>query len=112
MYKYGVVSTASITKRFIDGLRLAGDEVVCIGSRDISKAKQFSLENSINRYYGSYDEVYQDEEVDIFYIPVLNSLHYDCAKRALLHKKHANTLHELHLMHTSFGLGTLFLSHL
>lgn len=88
MFRYGVVSTASITKRFIDGLRLAGDEVVCIASRDISKAKQFAIENSINRYYGSYDDVYQDEDVDIVYIPVLNSLHYDCAKKALLHKKH------------------------
>lgn len=88
MFRYGVVSTASITKRFIDGLRLAGDEVVCIASRDISKAKQFAIENSINRYYGSYDNVYQDEDVDIVYIPVLNSLHYDCAKKALLHKKH------------------------
>ena len=50
MYKYGVISTASIVKRFIDGVRLAGDEVVCIGSRDINKAKQFASENNIEKY--------------------------------------------------------------
>lgn len=88
MYKYGVVSIASITKRFIDGLRLAGDEVVCVGSRDIVKAKQYARENSIPKYYGSYEEVYEDKDVDIVYIPVINNLHYECAKEALLHKKH------------------------
>ena len=87
MYKYGVISTASITKRFIDGLRNAGDEVVCIGSRDIQRAKQFALDNSIDKYYGSYTEVYEDEDVDIVYIPVINNLHYECAKDALLHNK-------------------------
>jgi len=87
MYKYGIISTASITKRFIDGVRLAGDEVICIGSRDINKAKQFALTNSIEKYYGSYDEVYEDKDVDIIYIPVINNLHYACAKDALLHKK-------------------------
>mgnify|MGYP003297082952 CR=1 FL=1 len=53
MYKYGIISTASITKRFVDGLKKAGDEVVCIGSRDIQRAKQFALDNSIDKYYGS-----------------------------------------------------------
>lgn len=86
MYKYGVISTASITKRFIEGLRLAGDEVVCIGSRDIDKAKLFAKENNINKYYGSYEEVY-GSDVDVIYIPVINDLHYECAKNALLHKK-------------------------
>lgn len=87
MYKYGIVSTASITKRFIDGLRKAGDEVVCIGSRDIDKAKKFADENSISRYYGLYEEVYEDNDVDVVYIPVINNLHYECARQALLHKK-------------------------
>lgn len=88
MYKYGIISTASITKRFIEGLRLAGDEVICAGSRDINKAKQFANDNNINKYYGSYDEVYKDKDVDIVYIPVINNLHYKCAKDALLNKKH------------------------
>lgn len=87
MYKYGIISTASITKRFITGLRQAGDEVVCIGSRDINKAKQFAEDNNINKYFGSYEEVYDDPNVDVVYIPVINCLHYECAKQALLHKK-------------------------
>ena len=88
MYKYGVISVASITKRFIDGLRLAGDEVICIGSRDINKAKEFAEENNIEKYYGSYEEVYKDKDVDIVYIPVINYLHYQCAKDTLINKKH------------------------
>ena len=88
MYKYGVISTASIVKRFIDGVKLAGDEIVCIGSRDIDKAVKFAKDNSIEKHYGSYKQVYEDKDVDIVYVPVINSLHYECAKQALLHKKH------------------------
>lgn len=88
MYKYGIVSTASITKRFIDGIRLSNDEVVCVGSRDIEKAKEFAIENNIKKYYGSYKKVYENKEVDIVYIPVINNLHFECAKNALMHKKH------------------------
>lgn len=87
MNKYGIVSVASITKRFIEGVRLAGDEIVCIASRDINKAKQFAIDNNISKYYGSYEEVYEDSEINIVYIPVINNLHYSCAKQALLHHK-------------------------
>lgn len=88
MYKYGIVSTASITARFIDGLRKAGDEVICIASRDIEKAKQYAKDHNISKYYGTYEEVYEDKDVDIVYIPVINDLHYECAKQALLNHKH------------------------
>ena len=84
MYRYGIVSTASITSRFITGLRLAKDEVICIGSRDINKAREFAEKNDIENYYGSYEEVYRDPNVDIVYIPVINNLHFECAKDALL----------------------------
>lgn len=38
MYRSGIVSTASIVPRFVEGLRLAGDEVIAIASRNPSKA--------------------------------------------------------------------------
>lgn len=38
MYRYGIVSTASIVPRFVEGLRLAGDEAVAIASRNSEKA--------------------------------------------------------------------------
>ena len=87
MNKYGVISVASITKRFIDGVKLAGDEIYCVGSRNIDKAKEFAEQNNIEKYYGSYEEVYEDENINIVYIPVINNLHYECAKQALLHNK-------------------------
>lgn len=88
MNKYGIISTASITSRFIEGIRCASDEVVCIGSRDINKAREFANDNNISKYYGTYEEVYKDEDISVVYIPVINSLHYECAKNALNHHKH------------------------
>lgn len=88
MNKYGIISTASIAARFIEGIRLSGDEILCIGSRDLEKAKKFAKNNNIPKYYGSYEEVYSDKDINVIYIPVINDLHYECAKQALNHHKH------------------------
>lgn len=92
MHKYGIVSTASIAKRVIEAIRLTGNEVVAIASRDLDKAKRFAEENNIEKYYDSYSELYKDKDIDIVYIPVINHLHYACAKEAL--ENHKNVLLE------------------
>ncbi|MDO4501119.1 MAG: Gfo/Idh/MocA family oxidoreductase [Erysipelotrichaceae bacterium] len=88
MYKFGIISTASICKRVMDAIRLTGNEIVAIASRDIEKARDFARSNNIEKYYGSYEELYLDTDIDIVYIPVINDLHFKCAKEALSHHKH------------------------
>ncbi len=89
MYKYGILSTASIIDRFIGGIRNSEQgEVYAIASRTIEKAKEAADRLSIDKYYGTYEELYEDENIDIIYVPTVNSLHYRDVKNALLHKKH------------------------
>lgn len=88
MYRYGIVSTASIVPRFVEGLRLAGDEVIAIASRDLSKAQAMAQKLGIRESYDSYDAIYNHPDVDIVYVPTINHRHYDCAKNALLAGKH------------------------
>ena len=86
---YGILSTASITKRFIDGIRESDNGFVYgIASRSLEKAKEYALKNNIEHYYGNYIDCIKDENIDIIYIPTMNALHYELAKEALENHKH------------------------
>lgn len=89
MYKYGILSTASIAPRYIKGIRNSkSGEVYAIASRGIEKAKEFAEKHDIDKYYGSYDELIEDKNVDVVYIPLMNPLHYEYAKKSILNHKH------------------------
>ena len=88
MINYGILSTASITKRFVSGIRNSQDGFVyAIASRNIEKAKAKAEELNIEKYYGSYEELYNDKNIDVIYIPTTNITHYRYAKEALEHQK-------------------------
>lgn len=107
--KYGILSTASITTRFIQGIKLSEDGVAyAVASRDTDKARNFAKQNEIERYYDSYEALCQDPNVDVVYIATPNYLHYDhimlalhynkhvvCEKPFVLNKKQAHTLFKL-----------------
>lgn len=89
MIRYGILSTASIIDRYIAGIRASKEGYVqAIASRTVEKAKEAAERLNIDTYYGSYEELYKDENVDIIYIPTVNGFHYRDCKNALLHNKH------------------------
>lgn len=89
MIRYGILSTASIVERFVAGVRESEEGYVhAIASRTIERAKEVAKRLDIENYYGSYEELYQDEQVDIIYIPTVNGFHYRDCKNSLLHHKH------------------------
>lgn len=89
MIRYGILSTASIVERFIAGIRESHDGYVqAIASRTIEKAKDAALRFGIDNYYGTYEELYNDDQIDVIYIPTVNGFHYRDCKNALLHHKH------------------------
>lgn len=89
MIRYGILSTASIIDRFIAGIRETEDGYVqAIASRTIDRAREAAERLNIDTYYGSYEELYNDENIDIIYIPTVNGFHYRDCKNALLHHKH------------------------
>lgn len=89
MYRYGILSTASIVERFIEGIRKSQDGYVqAIASRSLSKAQMAAQRFHIDRYYGSYQELLKDESIDIVYIPTVNGCHYQDCLHALKHHKH------------------------
>lgn len=50
-------------------------ECAAIGSRSIAKAKEFAQENGIPKYYGSYEELVRDGDLDLIYVATPHSEH-------------------------------------
>jgi xylose dehydrogenase (NAD/NADP) len=89
MIRWGILSTARIAQRIIEGARLSeGAQIVAVGSRDLARARAYADANGIARAHGSYEDLLADPEVDAVYIPLPNSMHVPWSVRALEAGKH------------------------
>ncbi|XP_077249989.1 putative oxidoreductase At4g09670 [Tasmannia lanceolata] len=90
--RFGVLGCAEITRKVARAISMAPNSTLyAIGSRSIDKAKKFAADNSFPsaiKIYGSYNEVLEDESVDVAYIPLPTSLHLKWAVMAAEKKKH------------------------
>jgi len=86
---WGVLSTARIGARLIEGARQTGAaDVVAVASRDESSAQAFAGTHGIPRAHGSYEALLADPDVEAVYVPLPNSMHVDWTLRALEAGKH------------------------
>ncbi|MCD8098333.1 MAG: Gfo/Idh/MocA family oxidoreductase [Lachnospiraceae bacterium] len=82
--RYGILSTSSITPRFIAAVRdTDSSEVLALTSRSLDPAKEKARLWNVPRAYGSYEELLADPDIDVVYVSMVNSLHYQYAKLAL-----------------------------
>ncbi|HHV3428328.1 TPA: Gfo/Idh/MocA family protein, partial [Streptococcus agalactiae] len=87
--RYGVVSTAKVAPRFIEGVRLAGNgEVVAVSSRTLESAQAFANKYHLPKAYDKLEDMLADESIDVIYVATINQDHYKVAKAALLAGKH------------------------
>ena len=89
MTRWGILSTATINRRVLEGAQGAeGVEFVAIASRDSARAEAYAREHGLVRAHGSYEALLADDGVDAVYIPLPNSLHHEWTLRALAAGKH------------------------
>jgi D-xylose 1-dehydrogenase (NADP+, D-xylono-1,5-lactone-forming) len=89
MIRWGILSTARIADRILEGARLSETaRIVAVGSRDRARAQAYAAEKGIERAHGSYEELLADPEVDAVYIPLPNSMHVPWTITALQAGKH------------------------
>lgn len=88
--KWGVLSTATIaTEQVIPALlKSKYAEMYAVASRRIEKAEKTAKQFGMTTYYGSYQELLGDKEVEAIYIPLPNHLHVEWAIKALRAGKH------------------------
>ena len=83
-FRWGVIGTGGIAKAFREDLQLTqGHTVVAVGSRALSKAKEFVNNIPDATAYGNYEELVNDPKVDAIYIATPHPMHRDHALLAL-----------------------------
>jgi predicted dehydrogenase len=87
-YKWGILTAGKMSAKFVRALKLLGNaELYAVGARDISKAKLFATEYGIKKYYGSYEELASDPEIEIVYIASPHSYHFEHTMLCLKNRK-------------------------
>ncbi|MFD2117352.1 Gfo/Idh/MocA family protein [Paenibacillus yanchengensis] len=88
--RWGIMGNAGIARgSVIPGVQLSElNEVAAIASRNLEQAQQTADKFNIATAYGSYEELLQDETLDIIYIPLPNHLHKPWTIKALEAGKH------------------------
>jgi predicted dehydrogenase len=116
-YKWGILAPGKMSAKFTRGLKiLENAELYAVGSRDLSRARQFAEEYGFKKYYGSYEELARDPELEIVYIASPHSHHLEhtllCLKNdknVICEKAFSITAHEAGMMVDDARKKNLFL---
>ncbi len=88
IYNWGILAPGRIARKFAtELLQLGNARIFSVGSSNIERAKEFAEEFSAEHYYGNYEELVADPEVDIIYIASPHSHHAEHALLCLNHRK-------------------------
>lgn len=88
-YKWGILAPGKMSAKFTMGLKLLENaELYAVGSRDLQRAKQFAKEYGYKKYYGSYEELVSDPELEVVYIASPHSHHYEHTMLCMRNGKH------------------------
>lgn len=86
--KLGIVGNGGIVKMALHILKDTDIIVSSLWCRNAEKGKPFVEEYGIPSLYTDYDAFLKDDSFDTVYIGLINSLHYEYAKKAILAHKH------------------------
>lgn len=74
---WGIIGLGKIANKFAEDLLLSETSALYgVASRDIEKAKAFGEKYDSVKYFGSYEELASDPEIDVVYIATPHSFHF------------------------------------
>jgi predicted dehydrogenase len=88
--RFGILGAARIAPdALIKAAQLVPEaEVVAVAARDPKRAREFADAHNIPRVVATYDDLVNDPDLDVIYIPLPNSLHCQWSIAALRAGKH------------------------
>lgn len=87
-YQWGIIGLGNIAHEFAEHFDQETSELAAVASRTIDKAEAFAQRYHIPKAYGSYQEMLNDQEIDIIYIAVPNRQHSQHIMEALAANMH------------------------
>ena len=89
MINVGIIGAGGIVPFFIETTKkVKGYKYVGIASRSEEKVKAVKEKYGISYYSTNNDDVLSDPKIDVIYVAVPNSLHYEIGRKALENGKH------------------------
>lgn len=87
--RIGILGTGMMANLVMAAIKkLKFSYVAVLGRKESEeKVKALCKENGLDNYFLDYDELL-DSDVDTIYVALPNHLHYEFARKALMHKKH------------------------
>ncbi len=88
--RFGVLGVSNhFEKRVLFPLKRSDTtEILAIASRSEEKSRDFAVKYGIKKWYGSYDKLLEDPDIDAVYIPLPNHLHAEYSIKAAKARKH------------------------
>jgi len=87
--RWGLLGTARINQAIIGPIQASKyNQLVAVASRALDKAATYAQKWGIPEYYGSYEDLLADPEIDVIYISLPNSLHAEWSLKAMQMGKH------------------------
>lgn len=87
----GAGRIAATMAETINRMNQVGNHAVslyAVAARDLERAQQFADIHGVERAYGSYEEMLQDQQVQLVYVATPHSHHYQHVMMCLEHGKH------------------------
>ena len=86
--KWGILGCGVIANEMAQAFEKMGRKVYGVSSRTQTKTEVFAEKYGVENVYGSYEEMLEDENIDVIYIATPHSQHYENMKKAIGAGKH------------------------
>jgi len=87
--RWGIIGLGGIAQKFANDLNLVESaEITAVASRSLDKAEEFGKQYRAKLAFGSYEELFQCQEVDVIYIATPHTSHKEWSIKAMKHGKH------------------------
>ena len=93
MIRFGIIGAGGIAGVMSKTIRMMNEngdrriQLYGIASRNLEKAEEFAEKNGVMKAYGSYEDMASDPDIDLIYIAVPHSHHYETVKLCLAYGK-------------------------
>lgn len=80
MFRVGIIGTGKMAEGIAWTLgKIKGMQCYAVASRSMERAQRFAEKFGLKKYFGSYEEMVKDEEIDMVYIATINICHKEQA---------------------------------
>lgn len=85
---WAILGPGTIAGDFAKAITEVNGSIYAVGARSLEKAEKFSSNYNVEKVYGNYNEMLNDDEVDVVYISTPHSNHYEYIMESLRNNKH------------------------